>query len=346
MNSSDLFTNGACLVVAEVAQTHEGSLGSAHSFIDAAAEAGAGAIKFQTHIASAESTPAEPWRVQFSTQDASRYEYWERMEFSSAQWRELRGHAREAGLLFSSSPFSLEAVTLLDDIEVDFFKIASGEVNNAPLLEEVAATKRPVVLSSGMSPWSEVDAAVERLRRYETPLAVLQCTSEYPCPPERVGLNLITHIKERYGLPVGLSDHSGTIFPGLAAATMSIAVLEVHLTLSRRMFGPDVPASITVEEMRTLVEGIEFIERAIRAPVDKDAMAEDLVGLRRLFMRSPVTTGPLAAGHSLTREDLVLKKPGNGLPPDSLDSLVGRTITRPVPADHQISLEDLEEEQS
>jgi N-acetylneuraminate synthase len=342
MSSLDSFVDGTCLVIAEVAQSHDGSLGTAHAFIDAAAEAGADAVKFQTHIADAESTPSEPWRVSFSTQDASRFEYWKRMEFSKAQWRELREHASDAGLFFASSPFSLQAVALLDEVEVDIFKIASGEVTNAPLLDEVAATKRPIVLSSGMSPWSEIDGAVDRLRTYETPLAVLQCTSEYPCPPERVGLNMIPELKRRYGLPVGLSDHSGTIFPGLGAAVLSIAALEVHLTLSRRMFGPDVPASITVEEMKTLVEGIRFIERTMQNPVDKDAMADDLSSLRRLFMRSPVTTRSLEAGHRLVTDDLALKKPGTGLPPDTLDSLIGRILARSVPGDHQISIEDLD----
>lgn len=335
------FVDGACLVVAEVAQAHDGSLGMAHSFIDAAAEAGADAVKFQTHIAAAESTPAEPWRVQFSTQDASRYEYWKRMEFSPDQWNELRSHAAERELLFASSPFSLQAVELLDDVDVDFMKVASGEVTNTPLLEAIAQTKRPSVLSSGMSPLSEIDRAVEVLKAY-APLAILQCTSEYPCPPEKVGLNVIDELRSRYGLPVGLSDHSGTMFPGLAAATMSISVLEVHLTLSRRMFGPDVPASLTTDEFATLVEGVRFIEKAKANPVDKDKVVSEMSTLRSSFMRSPVTTGPLPAGHTLTDADLALKKPGTGLPPDRLGDLVGRTLVRALPEDHLLSYDDLE----
>jgi len=341
MRGLSTFVDGACLVVAEVAQAHDGSLGMAHSFIEAAAEAGADAVKFQTHIAAAESTPSEPWRVQFSTQDASRYDYWKRMEFSPGQWKELRSHAGELGLLFSSSPFSLQAVELLDDLEVDFMKVASGEVTNIPLLEAIAQTKRASVLSSGMSPMSEIDDAVEILRAY-APLAILQCTSEYPCPPEKVGLNVIDELKTRYGLPVGLSDHSGTMYPGLAAATMSIAVLEVHLTLSRRMFGPDVPASLTTNEFATLVEGVRFIEKAKANPVDKDALVSEMSTLRNSFMRSPVTTGPLPAGHKLTDTDLALKKPGLGLPPQSVGALVGRTLARTVPEDHLLSYDDLE----
>lgn len=339
------FVDGRCLVIAEIAQAHDGSLGMAHAYIDAAASAGAAAVKFQTHIAEAESTPSEPWRVQFSTQDATRYEYWKRMEFTLDQWRELRSHAADVGLLFASSPFSLEAVELLDEIGTDFIKVASGEVTNGPLLDAIAATKRPAVLSSGMSPWSEIDDAVERLSSYSAPLAILQCTSEYPCPPEKVGLNMIDRLRERYERPVGLSDHSGTIFPGLAASAMSIAVLEIHLTLSKRMFGPDVPASVTPEEMTTLVEGISFIESALANPVDKDTMAGELSDLRRLFMRSPVTKTALEAGHTLRSEDLALRKPGTGLPPDSLETLIGRTLVHAVPENHQVAMSDLEEGQ-
>src|SRR5215813_11074319 len=149
-----------CLIVGEVAQAHDGSLGLAHAFIDAIAAAGADAVKFQTHIAAAESTPDEPWRVKFSPQDASRYEYWKRMEFTEEQWCGLKRHADEKGLLFLSSPFSLEAVDLLERVGVAAWKIASGEVGNAPMMDRIVGTKWPVLLSSGMSPLNELDDAV------------------------------------------------------------------------------------------------------------------------------------------------------------------------------------------
>jgi N-acetylneuraminate synthase len=336
------FVDGRCIVVAEIAQSHDGSLGLAHAFVDAAAGAGADAVKFQTHIAEAESTPSEPWRVQFSTQDATRYDYWKRMEFTLGQWQELRDHAAEVGILFASSPFSLEAVTLLDSIGVDLLKVASGEITNLPMLKAIAETGRPVMLSSGMSPWPEIDAAVDALR-LGGPFAVLQCTSEYPCPPEKVGLNVIDDLRIRYGLPVGLSDHSGTIFPGLAAAAGSIAVLEVHLTLSRQMFGPDVLASITPKEFSTLVEGVRFIEHALANPIDKNRQADDLEQLRSLFMKSAVTVRSLEAGHRLGADDIALKKPGGGLTADSIPELVGRTLAHAVPADHQLTMSDFVE---
>jgi len=336
-----VFEQKPCIIVAEVAQSHDGSLGTAHAYIDAAAEAGASAVKFQTHIAAAESHPSEPWRVQFSRQDASRYDYWRRMEFTEDQWRGLREHAGEAGLLFMSSPFSLEAVDLLDRVGIDMWKIASGELSNGPLLKRVVADGRPVVVSSGMSPFEELDSVIALVQASGVDVTVLQCTTAYPCPPERLGLNVIPVLRERYGVPVGLSDHSGTIFAGLAAAVLQISMLEIHVTFSRASFGPDVPASVTLEELGELVRGVRFIETALRHPVDKEAMALETSDLRALFSRSIVAGRDLVAGAVLTADDLAFKKPGTGLPPSAAASIIGRRLGRPVAADTILAETDL-----
>jgi N,N'-diacetyllegionaminate synthase len=334
--------SGRCLVIGEVALTHDGSLGNAHAFIDAIARAGADAVKFQTHIAAAESTPAEPFRVAFSRQDATRYEYWQRMEFTEEQWRGLAEHARERGLLFISSPFSSEAVDLLARIGQPLWKIASGETGNTLLLDRILETGAPVLLSTGMSPLAEIDAAVARVRARSVPVGVFQCTTAYPCPPEKIGLNLIDEYRKRYGCWVGLSDHSATIYPGLAGAAVGLDMLEVHVTLSREMFGPDVIASVTTAELRQLVEGIRFIERMRTNPVDKDVAASETAPLRRLFTRSIVVRMPLAPGTVLQPEHLVVKKPGTGIPPIHLGRVVGRRLSRAVAADHLLTPEDIE----
>ena len=331
-----------CTIIGEVAQAHDGSLGMAHAFIDAIAAAGADAVKFQTHIAAAESTPAEPWRKRFSPQDDTRYEYWKRMEFTEEQWFGLKRHADEKGLLFLSSPFSMEAVALLERLGVAGWKVASGEVTNTLMLDAMAETGRPVMLSTGMSDLPEIDAAVERVRRRPVPLGIMQCSSFYPTPPEAVGLNLIPLFRERYGCAVGLSDHSATIYPGLAATTLGAQLLEVHVTLSREMFGPDVIASVTTAELARLVEGIRFIERMRAAPLDKGATAAQMRDMRAIFMKSVVAARDLPAGAVLSREDLALKKPGGGLPAEKLETLIGRVLRRPVPGDAQIGEPDLE----
>jgi N-acetylneuraminate synthase len=336
------FGDGAgCLIIGEVAQAHDGSLGAAHAYIDAIAAAGADAVKFQTHIASAETTPAEPWRVKFSSQDATRYDYWKRMEFSEEQWCELAKHAQERNVIFLSSPFSMEALELLERVGVPAWKVASGEVGNLPMLDRMAGSSLPVLISTGMSPLSEIDAAVERIRGNGAPLAVMQCTSSYPCPPERVGLNLISFYRERYGCPVGLSDHSGTIYPGLAAAAEGIAVLEVHATLSRESFGPDVPVSVTVEELRQLSEGVRFIEKMRANEIDKDEMAREMEGMRGIFTKSVVARTDLESGATLREGDLIPKKPGTGIPAARLGELIGRRLRRSVKADEILQEDDI-----
>jgi len=317
-----------CLVIAEVAQAHDGSLGMAHAFIDAIADSGADAVKFQTHIASAESTPSEPWRVKFSPQDSRRYDYWKRMEFTEDQWRGLKRHADERGLLFLSSPFSLQAVELLERVGVSAWKIASGEVTNVPMFNRMSESGLPFIVSTGMSGWNEVDAVIECLKKYRSPFALLQCTSAYPCPAEKVGLNVLGEFRSRYHCPVGLSDHSASIFPGLAAASLGAEVVEVHATLSREMFGPDVVASLTTQELKGLVDGVRFIDRMLKNPVDKDEVEETLNSMRGLFTKSIVAEIDLKAGTVLKPEHLACKKPGTGLPPERLDQIIGKKLVR------------------
>lgn len=337
-----ILSGDRCWLIGEVAQAHDGSLGLAHAYIDAIAAAGADAVKFQTHIASAESTPAEPWRVKFSVQDESRYEYWRRMEFTEEQWAALCRHAHDRGLRFLSSPFSLEAVELLRRVGVAAWKVASGELEDGRLLEAMTRTRLPVLLSTGMSSLEQIDLAVERVRRTDLPLAVMQCTSAYPCPPDQVGLNLIPFFGERYGCATGISDHSGTIYPGLAAAALGAEIVEVHVTLSREMFGPDVSSSVTTGELRQLAEGVRFLESARKHPVDKSRMAEAMTPLRRLFTKSVVARIDLAEGTVLRSEHLTVKKPGTGIPADQLPELIGRRVVRHLNADELIHPHDVE----
>lgn len=338
-------TEREVFVIGEVAQAHDGSLGSAHAYIDVVAEAGASAVKFQTHIAAAESTPSEPWRVRFSPQDETRYDYWRRMEFEPSQWRELKRHAEERGLVFLSSPFSVQAVELLDGIGISAWKIASGELTHDAMLDAIDATGKPVLVSTGMSPWREIDRVVGRLRADK---AVFQCTSAYPCPPEKTGLNLLGELSSRYDCPVGLSDHSATLATPIAAVALGAELLEVHVALSRSSFGPDTASSLLPQELAQLVEGVRRVRTALAHPVDKDEAAEEMAPMRALFQRSLVPVRPLPAGHVLEHGDLIAKKPGTGLPPQRLEELLGRRLRRDVAADELIddsALSDASEEE-
>lgn len=319
--------NEPCFIIAEVAQAHDGSLGFAHSYIDAAAEAGANAIKFQTHIAGEESTRDEQWRVKFSYEDVSRYDYWQRMEFLPEHWAGLAEHARKRGLVFLSSAFSHSAVELLERLGMPAYKVASGETGSTALLDSMIRTGKPILISTGMSPWSEIDACVERVRAAGNEAAVFQCTSKYPTPLDQVGLNVLEEIANRYDLPAGLSDHSGSVHPALAAISSGTAhLLEVHATFHKGMFGPDVPASLTFEELKFVCEHRDAVERMRRNPVEKNELAAELATMRALFNKSVALKADQPAGTVLTEDMLTIKKPGSGIPGGRLQEVIGRKL--------------------
>ncbi len=331
-------------LIAEVAQSHDGSLGQAHAFIDAVATTGVDAIKFQTHIAEAESTPSEPFRVKFSRQDTTRYEYWKRMEFTAEQWAGLAQHAREKGLIFLSSPFSIQAVELLDRLDMPAWKIGSGEVTNLPMIEQICKKSGPILISTGLSDIHELDSTLAVIQEAGKEFAIFQCTSEYPSPPEKAGLNLLSTFAERWRCPVGFSDHSGKIYAGLAAITSGAHLLEVHVALNKQMFGPDVSSSLSVDDLRTLAEGTREIHQILSHPVDKNAAfhSPNVQTMRSIFGRSIYAQQDLPAGCKLELQHLAFKKPGTGLPARDYKSLLGKTLRRQVRANELILKEDLD----
>ncbi len=327
-------------LIAEVGNSHDGSLGMAHAYIDAVAKTDIQAIKFQTHIADAETTHQEPWRVKFSKQDKSRFDYWKRMEFTRDQWVGLKQHADEMGLVFLSSPFSFEAVDLLDDLDIAAWKIASGEVSNLPLIERVAETRKPIVFSSGMSHWRELEQAVA-LCRSKIDFAILQCSSQYPCPPEKVGLNVIKEIKSHFDCPSGLSDHSGDIWAGLAAISLGANILEFHICFDKAMFGPDVSASIEIRKLDEFIKAVRTIERMLLNPLQKDFEAKQYESMRSIFTKSIVTRRAINAGTVISQEDICYKKPGSGIPAHDYKKVIGSEVIKDLPADHFLKFEEL-----
>ncbi len=325
------------ILIAEIGSVHDGSFGNALNLIEGAAKAGADAVKFQTHLAEFETLANAPAPAYF--QDEPRMEYFRRTGFSISQWKRLAAHASKCGVTFLSSPFSLEAVDLLEEVGISHYKIPSGEVSNLPLLERIAETGKPCLLSSGMSDWKDLDAAIEALRG-SSDITILQCSSAYPCAPEAVGLNVIGEMKARYGLKVGFSDHTLGYAAPFAAAALGATVIEKHFTFSRLMYGSDAKHSMEPDEFRILSSGLKEIWRMLGNPVDKNS-SDSYREMKQIFEKSVVTRAPIDEGTVLTKGHLAFKKPGTGIRAADYARLIGRKIRRALPGDHLIEEGDL-----
>ena len=330
-------------IIAEIGNTHEGSLGLAKCFIKSAADCGVDAVKMQTHIFEAESLPSAPNPPYFK--DETRKEYFERTAFTFEQWKELKRYSEEdLKIDFFSSPFSLEALDLLEAVGMNTYKVASGEVNNTPLLEKIAKTGKRVLLSSGMSSWSELDEAVETLQSNGCKdLIVLQCPSEYPCPPEQAGLNVLDELKDRYqNVTIGYSDHTMGLAVPLAAVIKGAKVIEKHFTLSQAMYGSDAMNSTEPEDFKRLVDEIRQIEIALSSKVDKDEKVKSLENMKMTFEKSIVSSQSLNESDVIEFKDLAFKKPGDGIPAREYKKLVGKKLNKSMGKDSKFKWEDFE----
>jgi N-acetylneuraminate synthase len=323
-------------VIAEIGNNHDGSIRQAERLIEAAAEAGADAVKFQTHITEAEMLPSTPTPPHF---DEPRWDFTKRMELSKDAHVRLKAFAEERGLVFFSSPFSVEAVELLEEVGVPAYKVASGELTNPPLLEAIAATGRPVLLSSGMSGIEDVERAAATLRSHGSELLVMQCTSNYPCPPELVNLRAMATMGERLGAPYGLSDHTPDVWTSVAAVALGAVAVEKHFTLSKRLYGPDHHASLTPEELARLVEGVRQVEAAMGTGLKERDPSLDPA--RATFEKSIVAKVAIPEGAVLAPEMLTTKRPGNGISALRLAEIIGREAARPIEANAQLEEADV-----
>lgn len=329
-------------LIAEIAQAHEGSLGILHSYIDAVSKTGVQAIKFQMHIAEAESSIYEPFRVKFSKEDNTRFDYWKRMEFSLEQWKEIKKHCDDVRLDFICSPFSNLAVDWLEEIGVQTYKIGSGEVNNLLLLEKICATRKPIIISSGMSSFDELDKTVDFLKNKSVDFSILQCTTAYPTKPEQYGLNVINELKKRYNVSVGFSDHSAKVSTGIAAVALGAEILEFHVVFHREIFGPDAIASLTIEETKQLVESVNDIQSAIDNPIDKNNNNQ-FDELKSIFEKSLAINKNLPENHIITFDDLESKKPkGYGISATDFQKVIGKKLNKEKSKWDFLTEEDIE----
>jgi N,N'-diacetyllegionaminate synthase len=314
-------------IIAEIGQAHEGSLGILYSYIDAIARTGVDAIKFQMHIAEAESSEYEPFRIKFSLEDKTRFDYWKRMSFSLEQWKGIKDYCDTLGIDFICSPFSNLAVNWLEELGIEQYKIGSGEVNNFLILEKIAQTGKPMILSSGMSSYEELDQTVTFLKERNVVFSILQCTTAYPTQPEQYGLNVIQELQKRYNVPIGFSDHSARLETCIAATTLGAEILEFHVVFDRQIFGPDSKSSLTISETKELVLAVRNIKKALEFPIDKNSN-ESFVGLKQIFEKSLAVNKDLPMNHILTFDDLEAKKPkGYGIDASKFKDIIGKKLT-------------------
>lgn len=323
------------MLIAEIGSVHDGSFGNAKKLIELAAQCGADAVKFQTHVAEAETLVDAPSPAYFK--DESRQAYFQRTSFDQTQWRELKETADRCSVRFLSSPFSLEAVDILEAIDVELYKVPSGEVTNVPLLNKIASLGKPVLLSSGMSDWIELDRAVD-IFYGRCELTVMQCSSVYPCPPDQVGLNVISDIAQRYNCTVGFSDHSIGLAAPIAAAALGAHVIEKHFTFSRHMYGSDAIHSMEPDEFRDLARALKEVWEMQSHPVEKCEMSQ-YTHMKKIFEKSIVSAVPIKKGTILEMEHLAFKKPGTGISASEFQDLLGKRMLMDCKANEIIKRE-------
>lgn len=317
-------------LIAEIGLTHEGSLGLAISMAKVAIQSGADIVKFQAHFPEYESSRFEKFRVAFSVQDKSRWDYWQRTSFTVLQWELLKNFVEKHGARFSTSVFSSHAFDLMKNIGVEVIKIGSADLNNEELLENLQDFRGTLIFSTGMARWDEIRKVADWLKMSNSSpeSAILQCTSSYPTALNKVGINVMNQISEEFDVYSGLSDHSRGINSSISAIVKGAHYIEKHVVLSPFMFGPDVTSSITMEEFAKLREFRDDY-LSISTPVDKDLVAEELSELRILFGRSLALKEDKQAGEKVSLEDFCLRKPFGGFSWEEKTGLVGRVLSKP-----------------
>jgi N,N'-diacetyllegionaminate synthase len=332
-------------IVAEAGVNHNGDPALALRLVDAAAECGADAVKFQTFTVDALLTQGAPkarYQLETTGAEESQHEMLARLELSLEVLAELKDRAAKQGLIFFSAPFDEESADVLEALDVALFKVPSGEITNLPLLRHVAAKGRPIILSTGMSDLEEVEQAVAAIRAAgDPPLALLHCLSAYPAPVGEVNLRAMDSLASRFGCPVGFSDHTVGIEIAVAAAARGAAIVEKHLTLDKTLPGPDHRASLDPAELGAMVRAIRAVESALGDGVKRPMPSE--ADTRRVARKSLVAARALKAGERIAAGDVASKRPATGISPAELPRVLGLRLTRDVAADEVIPWEALAE---
>lgn len=315
-------------LIAEVGLSHEGSMGLAFSMIDRAKRAGADAVKFQMHIAEEESTIKEKFRSNVFIQDKTRFDYWKRTSFTFNQWLKIKKYCNQKNIIFLCSPFSLKAVEYLKKLDVDAWKIASGEFNNLLLLDKILQiSNKPLILSTGLTYDKEIKEVLKILKKKNKNLVLLQCTSEYPTKIEDVGHNLISQFKKNYKFEIGISDHSGNLNSLLCAVSMGAKVIEAHVCFEKSYFGADTTSSITFQEFEFLSRFVKDYDKIQKSNNSKKKLNRNQIKLRKLFNKCLAFNKNIKKNTKLRVEDFMDVKPMCGIPTFNYKKIVGKITT-------------------
>jgi len=334
-----------CFIIAEAGVNHNGDIGLAHRLIDAAAEAGADAVKFQSFVTEEVVTPETPkasYQVETTGEQGSQYEMFKALELGAGQQKELKAHCDEIGILYLCTPYENASIDVLDRIGVAAFKIASTDTTNVPFLRYMASKGRPVILSTGMSTLGEVEQAVETLRAggLEDKIVILHCLAEYPAPPSEVNLRAILTMQQAFLCPVGFSDHTLGIGVSPWAVAVGACLIEKHFTLDHGLAGPDHRASLEPAELVDLVRTLRDVETSLGDGV-KRLMPSELRN-KPLMQKSLVARRTIYAGEVITPDDLTCRRPGVGLTPLWFERVLGKRAAVDIAKDEVLTLSSVD----
>ena len=337
---------GACFIIAEAGVNHNGDINLAKKLIDVAREAGADAIKFQTFKAEEVTTKnAEKAQYQKQTTGAeeSQFEMIKRLELAESDFEELFDYAQKKGLVFLSSPFDKRSVDLLDELGVTAFKVGSGEITNFSLLKHIAQKKKPIILSTGMSTLSEVEEALAVIHKEGlAEIILLHCVSCYPAKVEDMNLRAMEPLRQAFKLPVGLSDHTLGITIPVAAVALGACLIEKHFTLDKSLPGPDHRASLEPDELRQMVRAIRDVERALGSGVKEPTLEEE--ENKKVARRSIVAKVDIPEGAIIAEEMLDIKRPGTGIEPQHLVTIIGKRVKKDIRGGELINWDMIKDE--
>jgi N,N'-diacetyllegionaminate synthase len=343
MPSSVPSTRQSTLIIAEAGVNHNGDMATARRLVDAAAEAGADLVKFQTFSAktlvSAKAVKAEYQNRNEAGNSETQQSMLQRLELPKEAHFDLLTHCADRGIGFFSTAFDFDSLDFLNQLGLPRFKVPSGEITNLPYLRRVARFGKELILSTGMATLGEIEAALEVIERSGCPrnqITLLHCTTEYPAPYGEVNLKAIATLREAFGVAVGYSDHTEGIEISLAAVALGATIIEKHFTLDRSMPGPDHAASLQPDELRALVAGVRRIELALGSSRKQRTLSEEKN--RVVVRKSIVASRNIKSGEVFSEKNLTVKRPGSGLSPMRWDEVIGRLAVRDFAADEEIQL--------